>query len=122
MKIGILVILGLAMMSGLRAFPGVQRADDDAHQQWLEARYKEAISIQPGMTRTDLMKLFFEEGGFQGGRLHTNAGRYVLKNCYFIHVDVTFDRPSGGPAGNLPDGDVKIVVVSKPYLARLVLD
>jgi len=63
-----------------------KHTDDKAHQQWLEARYKEATSIQPGMTRAELLKLFIEEGGLQ-----LNPPRnYVFKELFpppIIHIE-----------------------------------
>jgi hypothetical protein len=68
------------------------------------------------------MKLFDQEGGFQGGGLQQAPARYVLKTCFLIHIDVTFDRPTREASRNVPDEQLKIVEVSKPYLARLVID
>ena len=116
MKIGVLLIAGLLTIIGARALPATQNPDDKAYQEWIEMRYKEAISIQPGMNRADLKKLFIEEGGMQ----MVQARTYVLKSCYLIHIQVKFDEPSGAASGR-EDG-VKIVEVSKPYLARMVLD
>jgi hypothetical protein len=118
----VVLLAALLVVAGASRHPLAQSADDQAHQQWLEERYKEATSIQPGMTRADLLKLFFQEGGFQGGRLQTAQARYVLKSCPLIHIDVTFDRASGGLSKSNLDGEVKIVAISKPYLARLVID
>jgi len=121
MKIGVLLFAGLLVVTGASVRHVAQDIDDKAHQDWLEARYKEATSIQPGMTRADLMKLFDQEGGLQGDGLQAPA-RYVLKNCFLIHIDVTFDRPTREASRNVPDEQLKIVEVSKPYLARLVID
>lgn len=112
MKLGVLLIAGLFAIMGARALPPTQNPDDKAHQEWIEARYQEAISVVPGMTRVDLMKLFYQEGGLQ-----TTTRRYALKSCYLIHIDVKFDGPPGAASES-----VKIVEVSKPYLDRIVLD
>ena len=116
MKIGVWLIAGLFAVIGAGALPAAQNRDDKGHQEWIEARYKEAVSIQPGMTRAELKKLFTEEGGMQMVQTRT----YVLKSCYLIHLEVKFDAPSGAASGR--EDDVKIVEVSKPYLARIVLD
>jgi hypothetical protein len=117
MKIGIFLIAGLFAVIGASGLPSAQDPDDKAHQQWLEARYKEAASIQPGMTRADLMKLFVEDGGLQ-----TNPpSRYALKSCYLIHIEVKFEGPAG-TSEPFRDNDLKIIDVSKPYLAQMVLD
>ena len=118
MKIGIFLIAGLFAMIGARGLPASQNTDDKAHQQWLEARYKEATSIQPGMTRAELLKLFIEEGGLQ-----LNPPRnYILKSCFLIHIEVKFEGPTGAASESVRDNDLKIIDVSKPYLARMVMD
>jgi hypothetical protein len=69
--------------------PGPQ--SDRSHNQWLQERYFEAISIKEGMTRADLIKVFRMDGGLQPF-LPT---RYVLKSSSLIKVDVEFDVPEG---------------------------
>ena len=118
MKIGVLLIAGLLVVIGASRSPFAQSPDDKAHGQWLEERYKEATSIKPGMTRADLMKLFMEDGGFQGG----HARPYVLKSCFLIKIEVKFDRPYGFDSRSMPDNEFKIVEVSKPYLERMAID
>jgi hypothetical protein len=117
MKIWIFIIVGLFAVIGARALAPAQNADDKAHQQWLEARYKEATSIQAGMTRADLKKLFIEDGGIQ----MIPASRYVLKSCYLIQIEVKFDKGAAGN-GSVTDDEIKITEVSKPYLERMALD
>ena len=118
MKIGVLLIAGCFALIGLRTVPPVQEKDDKAEQQWLEARYKEATSIQPGMTRADLHKLFMEDGGLQ----NIPASRYVLKSCHLIQVEVKFDTKYGVEYQPVPDENLKIIEVSKPYLERMAID
>ena len=117
MKIGVLLIAGLLVVSGSMR-PGAQSADDKAHQHWLEARYKEATSIQPGMTRADLLKLFIEDGGAQ----MASSRRYVLKSCYLIQIEVTFDKPWAASSRTVSDDELKIVEVSRPFLQHMALD
>ena len=118
MKIGILLIAGLFVVAGARTYPLAQTANDQAHQQWLEERYKEATSIKPGMTRADLLKLFEQDGGVQT----IPAGRYVLKSCHLIQIGVKFDTAYGVNSKPTPDENLKIVEVSKPYLERMAVD
>ncbi len=116
MKIGILCMVGLLVVAGAQRFTQIQDAGEKAHQQWLEARYKEATSIRPGMTRADLLKLFGQEGGIQT----PTSQRYVLKSCSLIHIDVKFDKYDA--ANRQRDDSVRIEEVSRPYLDRIVLD
>ena len=119
MKIGMLLILAVLAVIGARAFHYAQDPDEKAHQQWLEARYQEATSIQPGMTRSDLLKLFTEDGGFRGGSRDSGGG-YVLKSCDLIKIEVKFEKSAGdSPA---PKDELKIAEVSKPYLEHMHLD
>jgi hypothetical protein len=114
-----LVAAWLAII-GTQSLPRAQDNPDKAHRQWLEARYTEATSIKAGMTRADLLKLFWEEGGFQGGKLGVGSQRFALKSCNLIHVDVTFDKDD--VANRRPPDSVRIIDVSTPYLGRIVLD
>jgi len=114
MKIGILFVV-LLVATGAQSFIRTQDADEKAHQQWLEARYKEATSIKPGMTRADLLKLFWPNGGFI-----TTTQYYSLKTCPLIKIGVSFDKDDF--SHKQPDDSVKIVEVSKPYLEPMTLD
>ena len=116
MKIGILLIAGLVLVVGARAYQA-QVTDDQAHQRWLEERYKEAISIKPGMSRADLIKLFDEDGGGQ----MIAATRYVLKSCRLIQIEVKFDA-YGADFRAIPAKDLKITDISRPFLQPMALD
>ena len=118
MKIGILLIASLLITIGARIYPQAQTASDQAHQQWLEERYKEATSIKTGMSRADLLKLFDEDGGLQS----IPAGRYVLKSCHLIQIEVKFDTEHGVNYQPTADENLKIVEVSRPYLERMAID
>jgi hypothetical protein len=62
-------------------------------------------TIKPGMTRSDLLRVFTTEGG-----LSTRTHRtYVLKPCPTIKVDVEFSI-----SGN--EAEDKITQISRPYL------
>src|SRR5215831_18628163 len=120
MKLGIIFIAALLTLVGARSVSQDQNIEDKAHRQWLEERYKEATSIIPGMTRADVLKLFWEEGGLQGGKLGAGSQRFALKSCNLIHIDVPFDKYA--VANRQPPDSVRIVDVSTPYLGRIVLD
>ena len=118
MKIGIFLIAGLFAMIGARGLAPVQNTDDQAHQQWLEARFKEATSIKTGTTRAALLKLFEEDGGLQS----IPAGRYLLRSCHLIQIEVKFDTKYGVNYQPTADENLKIVDVSRPYLERMAMD
>lgn len=78
---------------------------DWGHTEWVSNVLAWVATIKPGMTRSDLLRVFTTEGG-----LSTRTSRtYVLKQCPTIKVDVEFSI-----SGNEPDD--KITQISKPYL------
>lgn len=78
---------------------------DWGHTQWVGNVLAWIDTIKPGMTRSDLLRVFTTEGG-----LSTRTRRtYVLKQCPTIKVDVEFSI-----SGN--EAEDKITEVSRPYL------
>jgi len=118
MKKVVLLTAGLSVMIGALTYSHAQDGSDRARQQWLEEKYTEARSIKPGMSRADLLKLFMEDGGLQS----IPATRYVLKGCHLIQIEVKFDTKYGVNYKPVPDENLKIVEVSKPYLERMATD
>lgn len=80
---------------------------DQEHTQWIVHALQAIQTIEPGMTRSDLTKLFTTEGGLSTISQQT----YVYRQCRFIKIDVKF-APSS--KDELPTD--KIVEVSRPYL------
>jgi hypothetical protein len=99
-----------------------QAAQD--HTEWIARSLKEMQTIKVGMTRRDLLMVFTTEGG-----LSTRTGRiYVYRECPNIKVDVEFN-PVGPPGGTgteeispMESADDVITRISRPYLARSILD
>lgn len=88
------------------------------HTKWISSVLAWIKDIKPGMTRTDLLKVFTTEGGLSN-RLHRT---YVLEQCPYIKVDVEF-----APATNEQDRltempDDKIYKISRPYLEYSIMD
>src|SRR5436309_11367466 len=78
---------------------------DWGHTQWVGNVLAWIATIKPGMTRSDLLRVFTTEGG-----LSTRTHRtYVLKQCPTIKVDVEFSI-----SGN--EAEDKITQISRPYL------
>lgn len=71
---------------------------------------KECQTIQPGMTRTDLLKVFTIEGGLSTASHRT----YVYHDCPYVKVDVDF-APSDPKQSAEKPTDI-ITKISKPYL------
>ena len=128
MLLSCLILTGSALQQ-----PATQ--NDTEHKLWLARRYNEAMSIQKGMTFADLKKVFEPDGGLQP----LLPNQYVLKSCSMIKVDVQFDLPDDERsktlpeslrkehAGNsqykyIPDNELKIKSISRPYLEYYHLD
>ncbi len=94
------------------------------HVDWVAQVLTRMDGIKPGMTRTDLLKVFTTEGGLSTGLQRT----FVSRDCPYFKVDVTFravgrpDRDREGRVTLAEDGRDEIVSVSKPYLAFSVMD
>jgi hypothetical protein len=76
------------------------------------------LTVKPGATRRDLLKVFTDEGGLST-RTHR---KYVHKQCPYIKVDVQF-----APAGDEGNGftempEDKIITISRPYLEYSIAD
>jgi hypothetical protein len=112
-----LLILCLIFIAGASSTSRSFQAEQ-THGQWLRERYEEATSIKVGMTRADLKKLFYEDGGLQS----VPEFRYVLKSSGLIKVDVEFDSPEGMNHRTATDELIHIKSISKPYLEEMFLD
>src|SRR6267378_8709926 len=88
-RLMLLVLLGtitgsLASLHARRAQG--QDQSSQSHLTWVADALIRMHTIKPGMTRSDLLKVFTTEGG-----LSTRTHRtYVLKQCPTIKVDVEF--------------------------------
>lgn len=78
---------------------------------WIAKVLRQVRAISPGMTRTELLRIFTDEGGLYTREQQT----FVLRECRYIKVDVVFS-----PADH--DAEDKIVRISRPYLAYSVAD
>lgn len=62
---------------------------DPALTRSMDQVLKDVSSIQSGMTRTELLRIFTTEGGLST----RDEQRYVYRRCPYIKVMVTFRRP-----------------------------
>ncbi len=94
------------------------------HVAWVAEALKRMQTIQPGMTREDLLTVFTTEGGLSTGLQRT----FVSQACPYFKVDVQFDavgRPNRDGSGRvtLVEGNQDIIVkISRLYLQSPVLD
>ena len=85
---------------------------------WVAESLKRMQTVKPGMTRTDLLKVFTAEGGLSTGLQRT----FVSQDCPYFKVDVEFGavgRASRDPEGRvtLEEGSQDIIEkISRPYL------
>ena len=125
------IILGLLLVAAAcrSASPGVAQIknpyppESHSHIAWVLQVMARMETIKPGMTRTDLLKVFTPEGG-----IIQDPPIYVSRDCPYFKVEVSFKQLS--PAGRDPsgrfslneDGRDTIVRISKPYLGLLIID
>jgi hypothetical protein len=94
------------------------------HVVWVAEALKRIHTIQPGMTREDLLEVFTTEGGLSTGLQRT----FVSQDCPYFKIDVQFDavgRPNRDSSGRvtLEEGNQDIIVrISRPYLQFTVSD
>jgi hypothetical protein len=84
---------------------------------------KDVSSIQPGMSRADLLRVFTMEGGPST----RDEAQYVYRRCPYVKLIVRFRRPADADVdwGGAPDeewsGDI-IESISKPFLEYSIAD
>jgi hypothetical protein len=93
---GVAVGGAISVRATQKASP-IQAFDKD-HTAWVAESLKRMQTIKPGMTRTDLLKVFTTEGGLSTGLQRT----FVSQDCPYFKVDVEFEavgRPSRDATG-----------------------
>ena len=96
---------------------------DPALTRSIDQVLKDVSSIQSGMTRAELLRVFTTEGGLST----RDEQRYVYRRCPLIKVMVTFRRPAdadddwGGAPEEERMGDI-IQSISKPFLEYSIMD
>ena len=119
---GYLARAALAGGCGL-PLPAQDTAEPD-HVKWVAASLKRMLTIKPGMTRADLLKMFTTEGG-----LSTRTKRtYVSRDCPYFKADVEFDPvgqmlDEGGNEDFVAEEDADTIkTISVPYLQFSIMD
>jgi hypothetical protein len=98
-------------------------AVDPALTRSVDQVLKDVSSIQSGMTRAELLRVFTTEGGLST----RDEQRYVYRRCPLIKVMVSFRRPAdadddwGGAPEEERAGDI-IQSISKPFLDYPIMD
>ena len=113
----ILAVICLTLVPVRSTPQRVLTADEAKRWDWLGHLLDEAYSIQVGMSRADLLKVFEVDGGLQ----LVPPERYILRSCQMIKAKVQFELPKGTSRAKLPpDNEMKISAISKPYLERAI--
>jgi len=88
---------------------------DREHAEWVDRVMQEIATVKPGMKRSDILRVFTEEGG-----LSTRSHRtYVYRHCPYIKVEVEFSPLDHTPDESLED---KVTKISRPFLEYSVMD
>ena len=110
--------------SSLCAAAESQSFSQAEHTAWVGRVLERMLTIEPGMTRSQLLEVFTTEGGIATGLQR----KFVSRECPYMKVDVRFDavgRPNRNSDGRvtLVEGpDDRIVTISRPYLEFQIID
>ena len=118
------IIIGAAIsVRGTEQASRVQSFHKD-HVAWVGQVLKQMQTIKPGMTRTDLLRVFATEGGLSTA-LHRT---FVNRDCPYFKVDVEFravgraSRDGDGRETPVEGSQDIIVKISIPYVASGIVD
>ena len=126
-SLAITIILLIAVALSVRLMAARSPADFKearGHCAWVEQCIKRMGTIQPGMTRAQLLKVFTTEGGWSTGLQRT----YVLPECPYMKVDVKFtavgrpERDKDGRVTLIESPKDTIKDISRPYLQWSITD
>jgi hypothetical protein len=122
------VLLSAAIGSAIfvRATPqeSQRQSTEMGYVAWVGQSLKRMETIQPGMTRSDLLKVFTKEGGISTA-LHRT---FISRDCPYFHVDVEFkavgrpNRDASGRESMIEGSQDTIVKISRPYLESPIAD
>lgn len=86
-------------------------AQEAEHEQWVIHSLSEMHTIKVGMTRGDLKKVFYGEGGFYS----SGAQTFIYRGCPYFKVHVGF--ASAGAQFELGENPKdKIISLSEPFI------
>jgi hypothetical protein len=124
----VIAVLSFVVLTGTSLIRSTHSAGQDPrieeHQEWVGKALKTMETIQPGMTRKDLLRVFTTEGGLSTGLRRT----YVSRECAYFKVDVEFeafgrpDRDEDNRVTIVEDERDVILKISRPYLQFSILD
>jgi len=118
-RLFVLVLFSIIVIGGSASFRPAQSANPEPcaqnHEAWLKQVSEKMETIEPGMTRGDLLKVLRTEGAprrtfrIGGGPPPILRESFVSQDCPYLRIDVEF-------TGRDDVNQDVIVKVSKPYL------
>ncbi len=96
----------------------------ETHVEWVARSLKQMQTIRPGMTRTDLLKVFHVTGGLSP----IPARTFVYRDCPYFKVDVTFTLAHGEQKDatdrrRITESPKDVIkTISRPYLGPDIED
>jgi len=90
----------------------------EEHTKWIDSVLRSILTIKPGVTRKDLLRVFTVEGGV----FSRTRRKYVYKECPYIKVDVEFTLVGSEDktVSEMPE-DI-VTSISRPYLEDGITD
>jgi len=114
------MMLGFTSVLSGRSMSALVPECSNDHTNWVASCLKQMLTIQPGMTRAQLMQVFTTEGGLVFSALQQT---FVSRECPFFKVEVRFNRAPNTSAGTFEELTTDVVEsVSRPYLQFTIAD
>ena len=112
------LVIAIFIFAAAAAPAFAQTPRSEEHITWVAEALKRILTIQPGMTRRQLLAVFTTEGGISTA-LHRT---FVSRDCPYFKVDVEFEavgrpaRDAEGRSTRIEGDEDRIVKISRPYL------
>jgi hypothetical protein len=108
-----IAIIPFLCLSGFSAVAQSNEFDSE-RTKWIDNVLRSMETIQVGMTRSELLKVFTTEGGLST----TSKRTYVYRQCPYIKIVVKFDAASREEELSTD----KVLQISRPYLDWSIVD
>ena len=108
MKFAVLI----ALMFGASLVSSAADPATAEHTAWVVHSLQDMKSVEVGMTRADVEKIFKQIGGISTPQERT----YAYRGCPYFLVDVRYAKTSQLTKDDIGRPDDKVVMISRPYL------
>ena len=113
-----LLLSALVLLTFSSTYSSSQSNKAENHTDWIFKSLEQMQTIQVGMSRKDLLKVFKEEGGLST-RTHR---KYVYRECLYVKVEVEFEPVEAKEDRSTEYPSDRIIRISKPFLERTIID